>query len=265
MRKRNPATAFTLIELLAVIAIIAILASIIGPSLTHLRKGDAMASGTRQMLDAVARARQLAISQRTTVYLVFVEDNFWGVNPAPFLAPLTPQQQLAATNIADKQLIGYNFVSLRTVGDQPGRGLPRYLSAWQSLPDSIFIQPSKFSLPGTLLTISDPAVQTLPAPILFQYYSFNTISLPFPTEDAPLFKVPAIAFDYQGRLLSGRDEYIPMMHGSLSFSRDAVTKLTPLVAPVILEAPPGNATNSYNVIHIDWLTGRAHLEKREIK
>src|SRR5689334_13492974 len=69
--------AFTLIELLTVIAIIGILAAIVSPTLIHLRKGDAMLAATRQMLDDCGRARQLAISQRTTVYMVFVPTNFW--------------------------------------------------------------------------------------------------------------------------------------------------------------------------------------------
>jgi len=38
---------------------------------------DAMTAATRQMLDDVGRARQLAISQHTTVYMVFVPENFW--------------------------------------------------------------------------------------------------------------------------------------------------------------------------------------------
>ena len=30
--------------------------------------------------------------------------------------------------------------------------------------------------------------------------------------------------------------------------------------PQVTEMPPGNSTNAYNIIHIDWLTGRAALE-----
>jgi prepilin-type N-terminal cleavage/methylation domain-containing protein len=273
MRKSNPASAFTLIELLAVIAIIAVIAAIVAPTLGNLRKGDAMAVGTRQMLDAVARARQLAISQRTTVYLTFVSDDFWGANSTTFLNTLIdpvadPRRQrlVAATNITEKQLTGYNFVTLRTVGDQPGRGVPHYLSSWQTLPESIFIQPTKFLPAGTQLIINDPN-RPPPAPpvTLFQFYSFNTNAIPFPTESSPLFNVPCVAFDYQGRLLSGRDEYIPMVHGSLGYSIDPVTKLPQMQSPTIFESPPGNSSNSFNVIHIDWLTGRGRLEKRQIQ
>src|SRR5438093_726034 len=68
--------AFTLLELLTVIAIIGILAAIALPTI-HSFAPNTAATATRQLLDAVGRARQLAITQRATVYLVFVPTNFW--------------------------------------------------------------------------------------------------------------------------------------------------------------------------------------------
>jgi hypothetical protein len=65
-------------------------------------------------------ARQLAISQRTTVYMVFVPTNFWN-DPAFSNPNFTLADRTAFTNLFDKQTIGYNFVSLRSLGDQPGR------------------------------------------------------------------------------------------------------------------------------------------------
>src|ERR1022692_3794453 len=67
--------AFTLLELLTVIAIMGILAAIALPSLRSL-KPNAKVAGTRQLLDAVIRARQLALSQRTTGYMAFLPPNF---------------------------------------------------------------------------------------------------------------------------------------------------------------------------------------------
>ena len=75
-------SAFTLIEMLVVISILGILAALAVPALKNFGKSDVTISAARQLLDDVARARQLAMSQRTTVYMVFVPTNFWN-NPGP--------------------------------------------------------------------------------------------------------------------------------------------------------------------------------------
>lgn len=247
--------AFTLIELLAVITIIGIIAAVVGPTLTHFRKDDAMTAATRQMLDDVGRARQLAISQRTTVYMVFVGDNFWNN-----LAPANRNLPIV-TNLLDKQFTGYTFVSLRTVGDQPGHNNPHYLSTWRVLPESIYIVTNKFDLPTSPpLVFTDVSTGNF----LFSARPFERYSLPFPTETFPAAVFPCIAFNYLGQLISGRDEYIPLAHGSVLYSKNPNTKAFSMESPSVEERPPGNSTNSYNVIHIDWLTGRGRLERREI-
>src|SRR5439155_8717704 len=70
------AAAFTLIELLVVISIVGLLAGLAVPVLNNF-KTNVVAGATRQLLDDVARARHYAISQRTTVFMVFVPTNFW--------------------------------------------------------------------------------------------------------------------------------------------------------------------------------------------
>ena len=261
-------SAFTLIELLVVIAILGIMAGLTVPVLKNFAKSDATLGASRQLLDGVARARQLAISQRTTIYMVFVPQNFWGGNPATFISSLTPAQQTAATNLCDKQFTGYTFVSLRSVGDQPGQGMPHYLAPWQTLPDDTFIALAKFTnSPAQSYTITDPI-----SGATYNVHGFNTNqTFPFPTADATWWiLLPWIAFNYLGQLatngpsgvgLSANDEYIPIAKGSVLYARDPVSKTFLFNSPDVLEMPPGNSTNSsYNIVHIDHLTGRAVLE-----
>jgi hypothetical protein len=203
------------------------------------------------------------MSRHTTVYMIFVPTNFWG-NLG------TNQYSVATTNLLDKQLTGYTFASYGQVGDQPGRHAWYYLAPWQSLPDGVFIAAQKF-LPPTSppLPINIPQWQSdyNRQPIS----AFTNLSVPFPTETAPLIPMPCIAFDYMGRLVSEidaygnfHDAYIPLARGSVSYAIDPATRtpqLTVVTANAITEIPPGNSTNiSYNVVHVDALTGRAVLE-----
>ncbi|MGA2179486.1 MAG: prepilin-type N-terminal cleavage/methylation domain-containing protein [Verrucomicrobiota bacterium] len=274
-RHPSHSRAFTLIELLVVIAILGIMAGLAVPVLKNFAKSDATLGASRQLLDGAARARQLAISQRTTVYMVFVPTNFWvasGSFNTAWFGGLTLAQQTAATNLCDKQLTGYTFVSLRSVGDQPGQHTPHYLAPWQTLPDGTFIALAKFAnSPALSYPINDP----VSGAVLFNIFGFNvTNNFPFPTETATNSSVslPWIAFNYLGQLtvdgqtVASQDEYIPIAKGSVLYARDPGTKAFQFNSPDVLENPPGNSTNSaYNVIHIDRLTGRAVLEYQKMQ
>jgi prepilin-type N-terminal cleavage/methylation domain-containing protein len=267
--------AFTLLELLAVIAIIGLLAAIAVPTMNAF-KPNVTATATQQLLTDVGRARYLALSQRTTVYMVFVPTNFWS-DPA-FSAPGWNANDLAtATNLFEKQLVGYNFLTLGSLGDQPGQSSPRYLSSWRTLPDGSFIPPDKFkprnlNLPAMKIYTNDPGVLPVGQPI--DIFGFATATnLPFPLETTVAASgtrrwpaLPYIAFNYLGQLASGRDELIPLARGSVAYRRDASKNPQPGL-PSVLETPVGNSTNNmtYNVIRIDWLTGRARVERKEAK
>jgi len=255
----GPAAAFTLIELLTVIAIIGIIAAITLPNLKSF-KPNVMAGASSQLLADVARARQLAISQRTTVYMVFVPTNFWGTLP--------PAETQNARTLLDKQAAGYNFVALRRLGSQPGERDPIYLSEWRTLPQGVIIAPEKFTPRNFAPTRS--VTNNAGERLWFQGFERtlqNGVQIPFPTVNSATNyyqNLPYIAFNHLGQLVSGQDEVIPLALGSAGFRRDTTRQVTfDPVTPI--ENPPNNAVDSYNIVRIDWLTGRARLERQEIQ
>jgi prepilin-type N-terminal cleavage/methylation domain-containing protein len=277
--------AFTLLELLTVIAILGILAALSLPVLKNFQP-NYRATATRQLLDDLARARQLAISERTTVLMVFVRTNFWQELDGTIGAAnrWSPADWRVATNLFEKQLIGYNFVSLRSLGDQPGVHTPRYLSSWKTLPEGAFISVLKFALPPnssfTIFTNSPAGVPVRG----FDLYGFNwTTDVPFPRLDTPMLNqnanrqhyvwIPYIAFNYLGQLCDEngnalqRNAVFSLAKGSVGVARDPVTRLPRELTATVNESPPGNATNSlsYNVVVVDWLTGRARAFEQEIR
>jgi prepilin-type N-terminal cleavage/methylation domain-containing protein len=264
-------SAFTLIEMLVVITILGILAGLAVPALKNISKSDSSTSAARQLLDDFGHARQLAISHHTTVYMVFVPANFWlppFTGSSVWVNGLTVAQQTAVTNLCDKQLSGYTFIGTGAVGDQPGRHAWHYLAPWHNLPDGSFIAQQKFQSPGSpYYPITDAA-----SGAVYKIYGFDTNNIPFPLETSGFVNLPYVAFNYLGQLTTAQltpapstlDEYIPLARGSVSPAMNTDKSLL-LGSPSISETPPGNSTNSsYNIIHIDALTGRARLEFQKL-
>ena len=235
--------AFTLLELLIVISIIGILAAISLPALRGFGESNVMTAANRHMLDDIALARQLAISHRSTVYMVFVPPG------ADQIVATSPKDQKLANRLAAGQFTTYALYSERSVGDQPGRRRPRYLSQWKSLPDGVMIASSKFFFPtnGVEPFTANP-------PLDFHY----------PTADSePPRKLRTyIAFDYQGRLASQADAIIPLARGSILYTRDQADHVQGFD---VQEIPPGNSVANSNHIRVDWLTGRARVERLEVQ
>jgi len=283
---------FTLIELLVVISIMTLIAAPSVPALKSLGKSNVQTSATRQLLDDIGHARQLAIGRHTTVYMVFVPTNYFNLNNtagqnlvAGVNAMTSPYRQPALTalsNLVNLQLTGYNYVALGKVGDQPGQHSWQYLAAWQSLPNGTFIAAAKFLPENYGTALPNPTWQSdYAGQIDNWYYNFRQIigfaqeSVPFPTEQSPQVLMPCLVFDSTGRLISETPNginfhhaYIPLAQGSVSVGMDLNKEPTLTTVPpnAITEVPPGNSSSiSYNIIDVDPLSGRARVLVHQVQ
>ncbi len=263
---RRNSKAFSLLELMVVLGIIGLLAMLSMPALRGIGQSNALAAAARQLQDDLGLARQKAISGRTTVFMVFLppeavssQSPVWGL-----LAALTPNQKKQFTNLLTGTYTSYALVSTRSVGDQPGRSTPYYITEWRQLPDGIFIATNKFNPLLSAFSLNNPTNRP------FSYCGTN--SVPFPTAKSPIrLSLPVIGFNANGQLIRPPqyqtlypDEVIPLARGSIFFVRDA--QGVPLrLPPDVKEIPPGNATATPYLVYVDSVTGRSRVIRKEIQ
>jgi len=256
---QNFRRAFTILEMLIVVAIIGFLAAVALPHLPGMTRANSMTTAVQQMLGDCALARQLAMSRRSTVYMVFAP---------PYSGQLSQpvNQTNSFNNLMAHQYGAYALVSKRSVGDQPGQSHPLYLTEWKPLPDGVFIAPWKFPGPNTGAAVTVVSTNTLTGVTNpFVIYPFAQDQFPFPAADAVpangiVPSLPYIGFSPLGQLTTNGDEYIPLDRGHVQYLA-GLSKSTFPATPI--ETPAGNAVNNCNIIHIDWLTARAKIERNQ--
>lgn len=268
--------AFTLLELMLVITIMGMLATLMVPAVKGMRKMNDMTVACRQLQDDLGLARQRAISERTTVYVVFVPPSIADANVMAALRADPDRRSIAMyTNLAKGQYTSYALYTDRRLGDQPGQRRPRYLTEWKILPEGVFIATNKFMdwSQNARLFSQTPALHR-PFRIHPAGSSLNPKQFfRFPHENSVYTNaLPYIAFNSRGQIQHpdrypewvprDRDEVIPLARGSIFYLKSADGRFLPAD---VKEVPPGNSTNTFNRIRINWLTGRARVERPEIQ
>ena len=216
VRMKDNECGFTLIELLVVFTIIGLIAALSMPALKGFGQGNLVNNVVRQLTDDISLARSRAISDRCTVYVLFVSTNiYWErnqfqarLNGAAMELPAIERQRFIQnsrqlwTNLAQQQYTAYAVYASRTVGDQPSQQKPRYLTEWKSLPDGVMFHPYKMTNNVTKNYWMDEKTRQrtagftnwIEAPLL-------QMNCHFPNAKGPEMSMPCIAFNHKGELV----------------------------------------------------------------
>src|SRR5262249_48980535 len=134
---------------------------------------------------------------------------------SPDAGPAGKRDRALGDRLKSGQYTSYALFAERTVGDQPGRPRPRYLTSWRTLPEGAFIATNKFRDDQQLWALPDDLVRP-----------FEYVKIPFPTIYGENYRMAHVSFDPQGRLVDDfgnvrfQQEVIPLARGSILYSRD---------------------------------------------
>ena len=257
--------AFTLLEMLIVLVIIAIIAGLALPHIRGNTESVAINAACRQLVADFSFARQMAVSRRSTVVVVFLSPDILGT------ALLGPGYAANETAEIKRLQAGvcthYALYQYRRPGEQPGTsGSDGYITEWKSLPDKTFINREEF-YNFSAFRYSDGNPNFNPAP-KFRFPFSSSPSVNFGSRG-----LPYIAFDHEGRCITvDRDETgagsmlgdreLKVSRGAIFYTRQPLGHIEDTDFSTE-EVPLGNGSN--NIIYINALTGRAKRLEQALK
>ena len=268
--RRRAARAFTLLEMLVVLVVIGILAGLALPAIRGSLESRAIDAASRQVLEDLSFARQKAISQRSTVAMVFLPGDVLSINYNA--AIFDADEQKAVKRLQSGAYTEYAIFAFRRVGEQPGRQTRGYVTEWKSLPEKTFfatnqidagkIERSKFPFPFS----RSKDLEVLP------YIAFDSegrrVRIDPMTEQAvfpaPTPSVPSLA-PFSPALPhthNDNDLDLEIARGAILFVRDAQGAVDQSSFQ-LQEIPFYNSTQ--NVVHVDSFTGRAKWIRSEVR
>jgi len=295
LRTSNPRTgrpAFTLIELLVVLAIIGALVALTAPAFKGFGQSNAFSAGQRQLVDDLRFARQMAIKNRSTVYVLFAPTNSWAqqetflrLNAGQF-GSFRQEALTVLTNVVFGQYSAYAIYTQRRLGEQPGKERPRYLTEWRTLPQGVLFPKEMLGLPDPSTGPTVPQLTNHPHRLAQGRFPFPLVlpgvELPNHYSGAtPIWNgqdrmpmLPFIAFDPSGRIADvtyaglrdalgnpvfpGSDVVLAVAPGSVFIPRQTDGQPRPGGVDAV-EAPRFGYTNG--LIRVSYYTGRARLMK----
>ena len=139
------------------------------------------------------------------------------------------------------------------------------MTEWKALPDGVIVAPWKFTNTSSLsvsalTTLAFPPnnVKTFVVNPFPLYPPSASQGFPFPAADDAPVPLPYIGFSPLGQLTTNNDEYIPLARGSVFYIPGSGNPQAQAN-----ETPAWNSTSNCNIIHIDWLTARAKIERNQ--